>query len=97
METGMPVAVQDRTIGPFPGARTTTNSAYLVYVAIDNQGRPQRVPPLIAETDGEREMMEAAYERQAYRKQQRQREKQARQRLKATLGSSGDQTGSKHV
>jgi len=95
--TSMEVRVEVIAENALTGARTTTNSAYLVYVAIDNQGRPQRVPPLIAETDDEREMMEAARERQAYRKQQRQREKQARKRLKATQGSNVDQTDSKHV
>lgn len=94
--TSMEVRVEVSAENALTGAHTTTNSAYLVYVAIDSQGRPQRVPPLIAETDEEREIMEAAQERQAYRKQQRQREKQARQRLKATQKSNTDQTDSKH-
>jgi uncharacterized protein (TIGR00369 family) len=65
------------------GSKSHTNTAYLVYVAIDAQGRPQRVPPLIAETDEERTGMEEAQERQAYRKQQREREKQSKARLTA--------------
>ena len=41
------------------------------------------MPPLIAETDEERARMEDAKERQAYRKLQREREKQAKVRLTA--------------
>src|SRR5262249_41372029 len=68
---------------PLTGVTTRTNIAYLVYVALDSQGRPQRVPPLIATNDAERALMEDASERQAYRKQQRAREKQRRQALEA--------------
>src|SRR5579859_1492028 len=63
--TSMEVCVEVIAENALTGARTTTNSAYLVYVAIDNQGHPQPVAPLIAETDEEREMMEAGHERQA--------------------------------
>jgi acyl-CoA hydrolase len=30
------------------------NSAYLVFVAVDAEGKPRPVPPLIAETEGDR-------------------------------------------
>jgi acyl-CoA hydrolase len=56
------------------GVVSHTNTAYLVYVAIDQQGRPVPVPALFAETDDERRRMSEAAERQAYRKQQRRRE-----------------------
>lgn len=36
------------------GIRTHTSSAYLVFVALDGDGKPRRVPPLVAETDEER-------------------------------------------
>jgi acyl-CoA hydrolase len=39
---------------PLTGERTHTNSAYLVYVALDNQGKPAEVPPLILETEEEK-------------------------------------------
>lgn len=42
-------------------------SAYLVFVAIDADGKPIPVPPLIAETDEERRRMAAAKERRARR------------------------------
>ncbi len=61
------------------GIRTHTNTAYVVYVAIDERGRPQAVPRLLFTTDAERSEAEAARARQAYRKQQREREKQRKQ------------------
>lgn len=42
-------------------------SAYLVYVAIDEQERPIPVPPLIVETDDERRRQKAARARRAAR------------------------------
>ena len=35
------------------GTRTHTSSAYLVFVALDDEGRPRYVPPLLAETEQE--------------------------------------------
>ena len=81
--TSMEARVEVVAENALTGTRTHTNTAYLVYVAIDKEGHPQQVPPLIAETDEEREQMEAARERQAYRKRQRQREEKAKQRLSA--------------
>ncbi len=46
-------------------SRTThTNSAHLVYVALDGQGRPCEVPPLRVETEDERRALESARQRQ---------------------------------
>ena len=35
------------------GTKTHTSSAYLVFVALDDEGKPRPVPPLIAETEVE--------------------------------------------
>jgi uncharacterized protein (TIGR00369 family) len=35
------------------GTKTHTSSAYLVFVALDDEGKPRPVPPLIAETEEE--------------------------------------------
>ena len=35
------------------GTRTHCSSAYLVFVALDDEGKPRPVPPLIAETEEE--------------------------------------------
>lgn len=65
--TSMEVEVLVTAENPITGERVQTNRAYLVYVAIDDEGRPTRVPPLLAETPGEQARMEAAWERQQRR------------------------------
>jgi acyl-CoA hydrolase len=52
---------------PITGERTHTNTAYLVYVALDDEGHPTTIPALILETDEELKRMEQAKKRQAYR------------------------------
>ena len=52
---------------PITGERTYTNTAYLVYVALDDVGRPTSVPALKAETEEEKLRMEKARERQKRR------------------------------
>src|SRR3989304_6855810 len=49
--TSMEAEVQVLAENPISGARTHTNTAYLVYVALDDDGNPAPVPPLIAETE----------------------------------------------
>ncbi len=69
--TSMEVRVQVTAEDPFGGTPLTTNTAYLVYVALDGAGRPRGVPPLLLETDEDHRRAQAAEERQKYRKQQR--------------------------
>jgi uncharacterized protein (TIGR00369 family) len=52
---------------PTTGQQWHTNTAYLVYVALDDNGKPAPVPPLLAETDAERQRMEQGAARQQYR------------------------------
>jgi uncharacterized protein (TIGR00369 family) len=87
-QTSMEVRVEVTAENPLTGVRTTTNKAYLVYVAIDQQGRPQRVAPLVATDEEERLHMEEAQARQTYRKQQREREARARQRQRRVSGAA---------
>jgi uncharacterized protein (TIGR00369 family) len=58
---------------PITGERTHTNTAYLVYVALDENGKPVRVPELIPETEEQRRRMEEGKARQMYRLAQRER------------------------
>ncbi len=53
---------------PITGEQRHTNRAYLVFVALDENGQPTPVPPLIAETDEQRLRMQEGAARQAYRK-----------------------------
>jgi uncharacterized protein (TIGR00369 family) len=41
------------TENPITGERVQTNTAYVVYVALDDHGRPTPVPPVLAETEEE--------------------------------------------
>jgi uncharacterized protein (TIGR00369 family) len=70
--TSMEVEVRVTAENPIIGERLETNTAYFVYVAIDENGRPIQIPPLLAETPEERERMQAARERQTRRLQQKQ-------------------------
>jgi acyl-CoA hydrolase len=65
--TSMEVGVKVTAENPITGELTHTNSAYLVYVALDENGRPARVPELVLETDEELRRFEDAKERQAHR------------------------------
>lgn len=71
--TSMEAEVCVEAENPISGIRTHTNTAYLVYVALDDDGRPVPVPPLIPENDEQRMRMEAGRERQAYRLKQSRR------------------------
>ena len=62
--TSMEAEVQVTAENPVTGERTHTNTAYLVYVALDKNGQPTRVPPLLAETDEEKKRMQQAQLRQ---------------------------------
>jgi acyl-CoA hydrolase len=67
MEVGVRVEAEDlRT-----GKKTHTNTSYFVMVAIDENGRPVEVPPLILETDEDRRRNEDARRRVEARKRQR--------------------------
>jgi len=69
--TSMEAEVQVLAENPITGERTHTNNAYLVYVALDDEGKPTSVPPLKAETDDEKRKMEQAKERQERRLKQK--------------------------
>lgn len=49
------------------GQVTHTNTAFFVYVALDDAGRPTAVPPLICETEDEKHLCEEGRLRQNYR------------------------------
>jgi acyl-CoA hydrolase len=53
------------------GEVTHTNTAYFVYVALDEQGKPTPVPPIICETEEEQERFRRAQARQKYRLEQK--------------------------
>jgi acyl-CoA hydrolase len=56
---------------PVTGEYVHTNTAYLVYVALGDDGRAIEVPSLIVESDSERARMQGGRSRQQYRLSQR--------------------------
>ncbi len=67
MEVGVKVLSED----PLTGAQVHTSSAYLTFVAVDKEGNPVDIPPLLPETDEERRRYEAAIQRREARLTQR--------------------------
>jgi uncharacterized protein (TIGR00369 family) len=65
--TSMEVEVHVVAENPVTGQQTHTNTAYLVFVALDENHQPAPVPPLIAETEEEKQRMQEAKARQAQR------------------------------
>jgi len=69
--TSMEAQVKVVAENPVTGEYVHTNTAYLVYVALGDDGRAMEVPSLIVESDAERARMEGGRLRQQYRLSQR--------------------------
>jgi acyl-CoA hydrolase len=65
--TSMEIRVDVWSEDLLTGERRPTSTAYLTFVAVDKQGRPAPVPPLILETEEERREARAAEARRAAR------------------------------
>jgi acyl-CoA hydrolase len=70
-KTSVEVGVRVEAEDVLTGQVTHANSAYLVYVALDENGQPVEVPPLIAESPEEQRRMEEGRLRQEERKRKR--------------------------
>jgi uncharacterized protein (TIGR00369 family) len=77
--TSMEAEVHVEAENPITGERTFTNNAYLVYVALGDDGKPVEVPPLVAENESQRLRMEDGRARQAYRLAQSRKAQSANQ------------------
>jgi uncharacterized protein (TIGR00369 family) len=71
MEAGVRVEAENLRTGEV----RHTASAYLTFVALDEEGRPTEVPPLIAETDDEKRRQCEAEVRREFRRDLKEREK----------------------
>lgn len=65
--TSMETVVTVETEKVTTGERRRTNTAFLVFVALDGTGNPRAVPPLAIETDAEQAEWDAAESRRALR------------------------------
>jgi acyl-CoA hydrolase len=63
MEVGVKVIAENI----MTGERRHTNSCYLTYVALDDNGRPTPVPKVVPETDEERRRCDRAAKRRSAR------------------------------
>lgn len=58
--SSMDITVEVYAEWPMTGERRNTHTAHVVFVGIDADGKPMRVPRLIAETEEEKSRMEKA-------------------------------------
>ncbi len=65
--TSMEAEVNVLAENPVTRERSHTNTAYLVYVALDDDGKPTEIPQLKAETEAEQHKLVQAKERQERR------------------------------
>ncbi len=65
--TSMEAEVRVEAENPVSGEKTHTNTAYLVYVALDDNDNPVGVPPLLIETEEDQQSAEKARQRQSAR------------------------------
>lgn len=70
IEVGVRVEAEDL----ITGIRRHTNSCYMTFVAVDRNGRPIPVPPVIPETEDEKRRFAAAQERRRMRLAEREAE-----------------------
>lgn len=65
--TSIEARVEVTAENPRTGECTHTNSAYLVYVALNENGEPRIVPELLVETESQKRQLVAAMDRQKHR------------------------------
>jgi acyl-CoA hydrolase len=65
--TSMEVQVEVFSEEPLTGSRRHTSSAHLTYVAVDASGTPIQIPPLVLNTDDEKERYQEAERRRERR------------------------------
>ena len=77
--TSMEVGVRVEAEELLTGRRRHTNSCYLTFVAVDRNGRPIGIPPVVPETADEIRRFQAAQQRRKVRLQEREAEKARRE------------------
>lgn len=83
--TSMEVGVRVEAENVATGRKVHTSSAYLVFVAIDDEGKPRPVPPLLPDTDEDRQRQKEA----RLRREARLARKRAIDEARAAAGEGG--------
>lgn len=78
-KTSMEIGVRVEAENLLTGVRRHTNSCYTTFVALDDDGRPTRVPPLICESEEDLRRQRAAMARRQRRLEERDAEREAGQ------------------
>ncbi|HEU4647973.1 MAG TPA: acyl-CoA thioesterase [Gemmatimonadales bacterium] len=86
--SSMDIAVEVYAENVSTGEKRHTHTAHAVFVAIDQQGKPKRVPRLVAETEEER----ARYERARLHREEIKRELARREEEEERARRARDQT-----
>jgi uncharacterized protein (TIGR00369 family) len=84
--TSLECGVRVDAENPVTGERVHASSAYLVFVAIDEEGHPRPVPPLVPETDDDRRRQHEAH----LRRQARTAHREAVKAVRAGSHPAGD-------
>ena len=77
--TSIEVGVRVEAEELLTGRRRHTNSCYLTFVAVDRNGRPIEMPPVVPESPEETRRFQAAQQRRKVRLQEREAEKARRE------------------
>jgi acyl-CoA hydrolase len=67
-KTSMEVGVDVFSENPLTGEQIQATTAHLTFVAIDKNGKPSSIPPLILETEYDKKRYESAKQRREQRK-----------------------------
>ena len=70
-KTSMEVGVKVLAENVLTGEKRHTNSCYVTYVALDDEGKPTEVPPIVPETPDEKRRYDRAAKRRANRVMER--------------------------
>ncbi len=70
-KTSMEVFVKVVSENLITGERTLTATSFLTFVALDENGKPTPVPPVVPETEEEKYLCETAEDRKAMRKERK--------------------------
>jgi len=71
--TSMEIGVRVESEDPKTGIKKHTSTAYLTFVALDEDGKPTKIPPVLPETDKEEERFKQAKIRRFERIEKRKR------------------------
>lgn len=91
--TSLEVGVRVESESIVTGERRHTSSAYLVFVALDDEDKPRPVPPLVAETPTERRRQREAQIRRETRMEHRKAIREHRREVARAEGAVSNASG----